>query len=414
MSAASGIAAPAIYVIDESGINALAAGLDINDAVILVTSGALKHLSRDEMRGVIAHEFSHIFNGDMSLNLRLTSMIYGILSVGILGRFIIRIAAENRNKGAVVLLPFGVLFVALGAVGTFLGSAIKVMVSRSREYLVDASAIKATENSTGITSALKKILLLAEGSMIANPRAAEFSHMFFADYSGSRIRSFFKMKTHPPLKIRILVIDPDYSAESQGQKVGGVVINHDKKIEAALLPVIAADDIENINQELIDEVCDVIAEIPANIKNFTANALGAEAVIYSLLVELDGDFRQKRLQLLEDNSGEYFNELTKELHTKIGELDKKFRLPLIELSIASLRNLTATQYKKFKSNVNLLVKADSKVSLFEWSLSKILFMRSLFFLYEVWPAEITTISNGFDKSLKLFFTFAFISSQNVT
>jgi Zn-dependent protease with chaperone function len=380
MSIASGMPIPEVYVIDELGINAFVAGFDLNDAVVVVTRGALANFTRDEMQGVIAHEFSHIFNGDMRLNLRMTSMIYGLLCIGMLGYFIVRSRARRgrrHTKGSAMILPLGVVLAVVGSIGTFFGVMIKAMVSRQREYLADASAVQFTRNPDGIASALKKILFLTNGSEISNPKASQFSHMFFSDSLKTKARKFFKMATHPPLKIRILAIEPSWDGEFQDKKEEGDAVVSDEKTKVeelkSLLPVVAVSNVGDINQESIDEAHDVIAKIPTNIKNFTSETLGAEAVIYSLLVELDGDFRQKRLQILEDNSGDHFNILTKELHVQIGELDKKLRLPLIELSIASLRYFTAPQYKNFKRNVSLLVKADAKVSLFEWSLSKILF-----------------------------------------
>src|SRR5207248_8209711 len=188
MSIASGVPFPQVYVMDdEAGINAFAAGHSTSDAAISVTRGCMKLLSRDELQGVVAHEFSHILNGDMRLNVRLIGLIFGIMALSIIGRMLMltsagRSSGRNDSRGGLVLLGVGVF--VLGLVGAFFGRLIMAAVSRQREYLADASAVQFTRNSDGIGGALKKIGGLAEGSRIANPQAAEVGHMFFANALG--------------------------------------------------------------------------------------------------------------------------------------------------------------------------------------------------------------------------------------
>ncbi|MEE8530100.1 MAG: M48 family metallopeptidase, partial [Nitrosomonadaceae bacterium] len=186
MAIASGTPAPPVYLLmDEPGINAFAAGFTPRDAVIGITQGAIDHLSRDQLQGVIAHEFSHIFNGDMRLNIRLMGVLYGIVIIGMAGYYLLysasfsrRRVSNNKGVGGIMVLAIGLM--VIGFSGTFFGNLIKAAVSRQREYLADASAVQFTRNPDGIAGALKRIGGLKFGSKVSNPDASEVSHAFFA------------------------------------------------------------------------------------------------------------------------------------------------------------------------------------------------------------------------------------------
>ena len=222
MSIASGVPVPAIYVLDrEPGINAFAAGFRPQDAVIGVTKGAMQFLSRDELQGIIAHEFSHILNGDMRLNLRLVSWLHGILWIGMVGRGLLEGAhrcvpwnseSDSLKKGGLGLFFIGsfvgVIIYGLGSAGAFFGRLIKSAVARQREFLADAAAVQFTRNPIGLANALKKIGGLAHGSRIHSPMAEEASHMFFGN--GLRSSWFGFFATHPSLKKRIKLLDPTF------------------------------------------------------------------------------------------------------------------------------------------------------------------------------------------------------------
>ena len=206
MAIASGTATPPVFLLDsEQGINAFAAGFTPSDAVIGITRGAAERLTRDELQGVVAHEFSHILNGDMRLNIRLMGILHGILIIGMLGYFILRMTASSgRGRrssrggggGAVVaILALGAGLMAVGFFGTLFGNLIKAAVSRQREFLADASAVQFTRQPSGLAGALKKISGLAAGSRIENPNAPEASHMFFGRATGGFAGLF---STHPP------------------------------------------------------------------------------------------------------------------------------------------------------------------------------------------------------------------------
>src|SRR5262249_48401476 len=223
MALAAGVPVPPVYVLEEPGINAFAAGYAPGDAVVAVSQGALNYLTRDELQGVVAHEFSHILNGDMRLNIRLIGLIFGIMALSIIGRMLMftsggRSSGRNDSRGGMMLLGLGVF--VLGLVGAFFGRLIMAAVSRQREYLADASAVQFTRNPDGIGGALKKIGGLAEGSRIENPQAAEAGHMFFANaFAGRGFAGL--LATHPPLVERIRRLDPQFDGQfPEGRPVG--------------------------------------------------------------------------------------------------------------------------------------------------------------------------------------------------
>jgi Zn-dependent protease with chaperone function len=204
MAIASGVPLPEIYVLEqEPGINAFAAGHTPANAAITVTQGALDNLNRDQLQGVIAHEFSHILNGDMRLNIQLMGWVFGLFIVALIGRFILSFSPRDRrgSNGAVAV---GFAVMALGYVGLFFGRLLQAAVSRQRERLADASGVQFTRNPDGLKDALIKIAALPEGSAIAATNAEQAAHMFFAE---GLSRMF---ATHPPLLERIKELDPHF------------------------------------------------------------------------------------------------------------------------------------------------------------------------------------------------------------
>ncbi|MDN5924164.1 MAG: M48 family metallopeptidase, partial [Xanthomonadales bacterium] len=211
---ASGVPVPEIYVMEhEAGINAFAAGYSPSDAAVCVTQGCLDKLTRDEMQGVIAHEFSHVLNGDMRLNIRLIGLLFGILVLGMLGRLLMYSGgrvSSSRSRGSgnstVYIAVIGIALLAIGYIGYFFGRLIQAAVARSRESLADASAVQFTRQSSGIAGALKKIAALSEGSSLEAHEKQEVAHMLFGE--GSQVMSWFA--THPPLLERIKTLDPAF------------------------------------------------------------------------------------------------------------------------------------------------------------------------------------------------------------
>jgi Zn-dependent protease with chaperone function len=381
MAIASGISVPPIYVIEEESINAFAAGYNFSDAVIGVTKGTINYLNRDELQAIIAHEFSHIFNGDMKINIKLISILHGILFFTILGRIIIHssfYSRRSRSKESSGAIAAGVVMLIVGYLGYFFGKLIKSSISRQREYLADASAVQFTRNKDGIASALKKIGTLSHGSTIKNPKANEVSHMFFGESSHSLISM---MSTHPPLEKRILAVDPNWDGEfnsnleeNNSQKIESQSNTSRGKKEDIKRSSMATllNNIGNIEEEKIEKAHNLILHIPEEIKEAAHESFGSRAIIYCLLIQND-EYYEKQLKILEDKADNVVFKLVQRLHPIMMSMDNSFRLSLIEMSAPSLKQLSKSQYNIFKNNVLALIESDEEVSLFEWSLAKIIF-----------------------------------------
>jgi len=397
MAIASGTPAPPVYLLaNEPGINAFAAGFSPRDAVLGVTQGAIDHLSREQLQGVIAHEFSHIFNGDMRLNLRLIGALNGILILGILGYYLLYSASlsgrrRGNDKGGAAILALAIGLMAIGFAGTFFGALIKASVSRQREYLADASAVQFTRNPSGIAGALKRIGGLEAGSRMENPGAAEVSHAFFAQ----GISGFMQRlaATHPPLAKRILRIDPQWDgkfelsdpreaakeeepgAESQTMTRHAVANN----IAAVAAGAAAAEVMTAFDQagkpksEAILYARSLLSELSSVIKEAAREPYGARAITYSMVLDKGQEVRARQLKQLHDHADPHVYALTLTLIPQMDDLDVKFRLPVIDIAIPALKQLSLGQYKSFKENLMALIEMDSRVDLLEWSLQRILF-----------------------------------------
>src|SRR4051794_19198969 len=210
MAIASGVRVPQVYVMDnESGINAFAAGWDVSGAVVAVTRGALDTLNRDELQGIVGHEFSHILNGDMRLNIRMLGVLAGIVFIGSVGAFGMRSAGEADDiRAAAALFVIGLSLFIVGYVGLVFGRVIKAAVSRQREFLADASSVQFTRNPDGIAGALDQIRASGAGTLIKSRYAEEMSHMFFGQSIKMRLAGLFD--THPPLEERIRRVNPRF------------------------------------------------------------------------------------------------------------------------------------------------------------------------------------------------------------
>ncbi len=391
MAIASGTPVPPVYLLPESGINAFAAGFSPGDAVIGVTEGCVKHLSRDELQGVVAHEFSHILNGDMRLNIRLIGLLHGILIIGMIGYFLLRsmrYSGRQRNNGAIAVLALGLGLMAIGFGGSFFGSLIKASVSRQREYLADSSAVQYTRNPDGIAGALKKIGGLTAGSTLENPSAPEMSHAYFANGIRSKFTTLFA--THPPLEERIRKIQPSWDGKytKVGMTKDAVAPDAEKiKSSSGIKHIVTSADagseildaasaiaqVGRPNIEHLQYAHELVEQMPTEILFAVREPYGARALIYSFVVNKDAAVRQLQLKYLETNDDQGIYDITKKLLSIVDKLEAQFRLPLIDISMVALRQLSPQQYQCFKKNLSALIKADNKVSLFEWALQKIVF-----------------------------------------
>ena len=389
MAIASGTSTPPVYIMDgEAGINAFAAGFAPQDAVIGITRGAATTLDRDELQGVIAHEFSHILNGDMRLNIRLIGLLHGIFLIGMIGYFILRMSfytgggRSKDNKGAVPILALGAGLAIVGFAGTFFGNLIKAAVSRQREFLADSSAVQFTRHPGGIAGALKKIGGFVTGSKVENPNAPQASHMFF----GRATSGFSAMfSTHPPLGERIRRIDPSWDgefpelAETAGGAPGAVGPSGAvgfAGVEAGRVPSPnLANAVSQVGQPTpahVEYAASLIDRLPEPVVAAAHEPYGARALVYALLLDRDPEPRRLQLAHLKAAADDGVYEETVRLVPVVERLDPRVRLPVLEIALPALRSLTSRQVERFQENVVALVEADEVIDLFEWSLQRIL------------------------------------------
>ena len=381
MAIASGTPVPPVYLLEEKGINAFAAGYTTGDAIIGVTRGAIEQLTRDELQGVIAHEFSHILNGDMRLNIRLIGILHGILVIGLIGHHILRgMRHSRRSKGSGGIAVLGLGLMIIGYAGTFFGKLIKAGVSRQREYLADASAVQYTRNPDGIADALKRIYAFADGSMVINPQAELISHALFGQGTHS-ITGLYA--THPPLKDRIYRIQPDWDGQFDLKPVvapePAVMEPPADKTQVFSMAAIAAamtsgalDD--TIGQPSADHLVyahKLLDDLPGHFVNAVSDPFAARAVIYYLVLDKDTEQRRAQLHYLDTSADTGVYAEVQKLISDDAGIKTEYRLPLMDLALASLHQLSSAQYRLFKQNLNTLIELDSKITLHEWAISRI-------------------------------------------
>jgi Zn-dependent protease with chaperone function len=416
MAIASSVPMPEVFVMnEEKAINAFAAGYTVDDAVIGVTDGCMRRLSRDELQGVIAHEFSHILNQDMRLNLRLVAVVFGLFVLSQLGRLMIQIgfnssgrrSSSNRDEGGggAVIGIAGLGIMAAGGLGILMGNLIKSAVSRQREYLADSSAVQFTRNPEGLAGALKKIGAMATGSRLLTPHAEEASHMFFGNGMSESWFSF--AATHPPLLNRILLLEPSFDgdfSEVKFEERRSPTAKPDSKarrtqsgipipgmgdaLGQALPPVImglaaagqvqvgsaaaVADSIGNPTQQHIDFAAALLASLPEAVRTAAHDTHDACALVFALLLDpKDGPVQKKQLGQVDKLFGEQMAKATLKLSADVASLDPRAKLPVADLAIGSLRRMAKDQFERFNKLLESLATADEKIDLFEFSLSKL-------------------------------------------
>lgn len=388
---ASGTPVPPVYLMEDSAINAFAAGYKAQDAVIGITRGCIQQLNRDELQGVIAHEFSHIFNGDMRLNIRLMGLLYGIMVIGLIGYYIVRgsvyrghSSRSNKKGGGIVVLGIGLLIVGYG--GTFFGNIIKAAVSRQREFLADASAVQFTRNPDGIAGALKKIGGYKEGSNINSADASEISHMLFSQGLKTSFTGLFY--THPPLSDRISRIDPYWRGDfietakhkpssssadqTSGFTEGSSTVTEGSSSQAES-SISAIDSIGEPGSQHIALAASNLSQLPDEILEDAHSSFGACMLMHCLLMELATPATEKKqLAILKEGlSPRQFSSLTA-IRTKASWVSRDLYLTLIDLCLPALKQLSAIQYRTFMSHLSQLIVADEHISVFEWCIFKIL------------------------------------------
>lgn len=390
MAIASGTPVPPVYVLEEQAINAFAAGYTPADAVIGITRGAIETLSRDELQGVIAHEFSHILHGDMRLNIRLIGILHGIMVLGIMGYYLLRSTGRTRRSkkggGEIAVVALGLM--VIGYAGTFFGNLIKAAVSRQREFLADASAVQYTRNPDGIADALKRIGGAPQGSVLENPGASEISHALFSN--GLRMSFSSLFATHPPLEQRIRRIQPQWDgsfevtpkpAHSQAPSregargagaEGGLARGSQAGMQAALLMTDALlAQAGNPQESDIQQARLLLASIAPALLEVAHNPFSARALVYYLLLDSDVRLAGEQMGWLQSNADAAVFAALQGLIEKRPVISAEIRLPLVCLCLPVLRQLSAEQYTPFRRNLQALVQTDGKTSLWEWVLQRV-------------------------------------------
>ena len=381
MAIASGTPLPAAYVLrGMPRVNAFAAGHTPGDAVICVTEGALRKLNRDEMQGAIAHEFSHILNGDMRLNLRLMGIIFGILCLTMIGKGLLR--ARGRDTWQANLL--GLALLLIGSAGAFSARLIKSAVNRQREFLADASAVQFTRNPSGLAGALKKGSRY--GSIVDDVNSEEASHLFFLNGMPDTPFAWVSMPTHPPVEERIRELDPGWdgsfaAASPEDEEAAPPAW---PRPAAPAAPVLTAfplgggmvpfaiplsTQVGTATPAHLDYAAEVKASLPAILTEAAREPMGAVALVYALLLPADEAAGAARLQGAAIEAA--LQEETLRLRAAVQSLDSRAKLPLLTLSIAALRSLSPPQYGRFAEAIDALIRDDGEVDLFAYVLQKI-------------------------------------------
>lgn len=350
MSLASGVPVPRIFILEnERGINAFAAGTRTDRAAVAVSRGALDKLSRDELQAVVGHEFSHILNGDMQLNIRLVGWIFGLIVISLLGQILLRAGAfsprtrsrDGKNAAALVLL-IGVGLLAIGFISQIFAQIIQAAISRHRERLADASATQFTRNPKALANALSRIGGDALGSRISAPRAQEFAHLFFAD----GVNALFS--THPPLEERIRALDPSWDGEF-------------------LPPLSAPERAENAEANLsgLRNVSETNS-VPPFLAEMTRSADDAKTLI-CLLMMTDSPERnvEQAKILLEREKSAVFKKM-EHLWERMRNFPREKRIAAVLVAAPALRELSARDRREFCETLDLLAQTDGNVSIFEF------------------------------------------------
>jgi Zn-dependent protease with chaperone function len=394
MAIASGLPVPAVYVLPaEPGINAFAAGLTTSDAAIAVTRGTIEKLTRDELQGVIGHEFSHVLNGDMRLNLRLAALVFGILVIGLAGRGILwalsrgRIRVDRKSSGLIAVFGLaGLALLIIGYVGYCFGRIIQAAVSRQREFLADASAVQFTRNPAGVTGALKKIGGYVLGSTMVHNQSAAIGHFFFAQSFRSGVTGLWS--THPPLDERIRAIEPQFDGKFFEPPIV-VDVKHESFVSAGLTlpspalrgfaaadstrfdPVAAVASIGRLSAEDLGNAQNLLAEVPSRLRDAAHSPAAAPVLLYGLLLDDNADIRARQRELVAGRAGGDALQMLESLDASLRQIGPRHKLPLLQLAVPALKQLPVSALTVFFDVLDELVHFDDRVSTFEFALQKI-------------------------------------------
>ncbi|MBP3302370.1 MAG: M48 family metallopeptidase [Opitutales bacterium] len=357
MSLASGVPVPKIFILeDEKSINAFAAGTSTDRAAVAVSRGALDKLSRDELQAVVGHEFSHILNGDMRLNIRLVGWIFGLIMISMLGQMLFRIAAisprsrsrdNDKGSAALIFMFVGIALLVVGLVSQIFAQIIQAAISRHRERLADASATQFTRNPTALANALARIGGDSYGSRIESPRAGEFAHLFFAD----GVNAIFA--THPPLEERIRALNPDWDGK--------------------FLPPLAQKDFQaeaRRDAEITDQKTDLRklsgGAVPFFVEQLSQNTADAKALIYMLLMTDSTAHNVEQAKILHARESLSVFKKMESLWLRVKDFPREKRISGVLLAAPALREMSARERREFCATLDALARADGNISLYEF------------------------------------------------
>jgi len=398
MALASGVSMPTLYIMDdERSINTFAAGFSPNAAVIGVNRGTVDLLTRDELQGVIAHEFAHILNGDMRMNLRLIGILFGLQLLAIIGyyaivavRYIGAGRGDARSKAAAVaaLLAVGVSLMVIGYIGVFFSAIIRAAISRQREYLADASAVQFTRNPDGIAGALKKIGARGIGSNVSSVHAAESSHLFFGDVCGLFSLGGL-LATHPDLAKRIRRIEPRFDGRfprlsdikppkystsgSIGRGTANKILPKFPRLQSTTESKQSVlENIGGLNIANVIAAGTLLNAIPKAVTESTNNPLTAQAVFFAILLDSDESIRHRQFNQIQAAGASFLLNETVRLYPQIQPLSEHEKISLAQHISATLREMTPAQYRQFSRILDLLISASQAMNLFEYTIKAML------------------------------------------
>ena len=385
MAIASGVRVPAVYVMEaEQGINAFAAGWDTSNSVVTVTRGTLEHLSRDELQGVIGHEFSHIVNGDMRLNIRMIGVLAGILFIGSIGQFLMRSTRSSDSKGSGQIVAIGLALFIVGYVGLFFARLIKAAVSRQREFLADASSVQFTRNPDGIAGALDQIRAVPAGAAIRGRYAEEISHMFF----GQAIRVWLGglFDTHPPIDERIKRVNPRFAATTyRSQRVAAPpAAELDEQTGAVALAAPAgrragdtgvawgrsagdsAKLVGQLDAAKIDYAARLLASLPGPLREMLRDGDGARAALIALLLAPKEDVMREQLEAMKAAGLAALADKAAAAAAYTRDLGPAFHLTVVDLALPAIKLASDHARDELIVGLKAVINADRRVSLHEF------------------------------------------------
>jgi len=380
---AAGLPVPEVYVLDrEAGINAFAAGFTSSDAAIAVTRGMLETLNRDELQGVVAHEFSHILHGDTRLNMRLVGAGFGILVIALTGRMLLRGVAEARSSdGRAIAAGYfiGLLLLMIGYIGVLAANLVKAAVSRDRERLADAAAVQFTRNPHGLAGALKKIAVSPMRANITSAEGEEVSHMLIAEPSGFFTRLF---ASHPPLLERIRWLEPRFDpAELEQIRLAPMQPSRPPPVEpappalaelAGLAPHVVVGMVGNPGSASLVTAAALDQGLVPTLREAAHSSQDAYYLVLALLLHKDRQVRDAQLEKISERLPQAPLEYIENLAGQLARLDPTRHLPLFELSFPALRRRPPLELRQLIGLVDDLVRADGITTIFDYTLSRLL------------------------------------------